>query len=339
LKALSTNPFQQLRAAMGSSASSGTTRELGGGELAQLGAGILGGGLASIGGNKKPPQVKSEDLAAKAAERYSYADEKGGLLRPEVTNKFIDDIQKLAPQTEMGKVMSGDSPFTKIVDKISSIRDKPISLAGAQEFDEGLSEAIEGLLDNGRPTKAARKVMDIQSTFRKAVETSPEEMVIGGKEGFQALKEGRQLWSKSRKLADVERIIARAELSDNPATVIKSGFKTLLLNKNRTRGFSKEELEAVKKAASSGIVSDTARVVFGSRLIPIISTATGGAGAGLAAQGASMASRGISNKAQLGRASALADLIANGKQPKQSNSALRLLGTAQGLNATTQRGN
>jgi len=279
---------------------------------AKLAKGGIGKGIGNVKRiTTKAPVITSDDVSVLASASYKKAEELGGTLTPEFTNQFIADIEKLTPQTEIGKIVGGESPFTKTVEQLQQIKDKPISLEAAQEFDELLGDTVDSLMDQGRLTKQARKVLQIQDRFREGIEKAEPSLISGGKEGFNALKEGRKLWAASRKLKDVERIIARAELIDNPATAIKTGFRNLVTNPKRVRGFTKKEIALMRKAAKTGIVSDILRVTLGSRLIPIFTAATGGGlGTTAAATAGSIAARGIAERATAGRAAAVAQEIA-----------------------------
>lgn len=327
----------QARAALGSSFAAGTTKEAGGGPLLQTLAGIAGGGAASMGGTKKPAQITSDDIKARANVAYQEADAKGGTLSPSFTDNFINEAEKAAPQTEAGKMMFGDSPVSKMIEKMQSLRGKKLSLAEAQEIDEGLGDAIDSYVDNGIVHKQGKKLLDVQTKFRNSIEGAAEGDIVGGKEGFDAWKNGKQLWAQHARLRDVEKIIARAETSDNPAQTIKSGFRTMLNNPNRIRGFSKQEQAAIKKAATSGVVGDTLNTM-GSRLIPIIAASTGfgglagGLGATAAAQAASLGSRGAAARLQTQRAAGLSALIAGTPKPNQMPANLaKALGMTQGI--------
>lgn len=309
---------------------------------------VIGAGLSGVNRalGKRSPVPNADQLRAKASELYKVAEQKGGVLKPEFTNQFVDEIEKLKPQTDIGKIVGGDSPFSKFVEKltgtvdengnvIGGIRNKPITLDAAQELDELLGDAIDGFTENGRVTKQGKKLLDIQSEFRNMIENAGDDMLEGGKEGFQALEDARKLWATSRKLADIERIIQRAELMDNPATGIKSGFRTMLSNPSRMRGYSKAEKAAVKKAAESGFVSDILRTA-GSRLVPIIAGSSGGGLGGAAAgQAVSLASRSAATKMQVGKATNLAEIVANQgqkvtKQPLIPFSGINARGTVTG---------
>lgn len=259
----------------------------------------------------KAPVITSDDIGILASNAYKKADELGGNLTEKFTNRFIENVEKLKPQTAAGRLIGGDDAFTKIVDRLSGLKDRPLTLQAAQEIDEILGDAVDASLEGGRFTKQARKILEIQDKFREGIENATPGQITGGREGFEALKEGRRLWAASRKLEDVERIIARAELTDNPATSIKTGFRNLVTNPKRLRGFSKKEKKLMEKAAKTGVVSDIFRVTLGSRLIPIITAGSGGGfGASTAAAGASIAARGAAERMAAGRAAEVTKEIA-----------------------------
>ena len=64
----------------------------------------------------------------------------------------------------------------------------------------------------------------------------------------------------SLKMNDLERIVARAEQTDNPATGIKSGIRVLMSNATQSRGYSPDELKALKQASERGILGSTFHV-------------------------------------------------------------------------------
>jgi hypothetical protein len=294
-------------------------RAEGAGQGALLGAafGAALPALGAVGGAaknalfNKGQQTTSEEIRKLANQAYKTAETQGGTLTPKFTNQFIAETDKVMPQTEAGRLLAGDNPVTKIVEKIKSLKDRPLSLSEAQEIDEFLGDTIDQFTELGRVTKQGKKLLDVQSSFRNMIEGAAPGDIQGGTAGFDALKEGRKLWSSAARLRDVEKIISRAEMTDNPATAIKTGFRNLYNNPARMRGFNDSEKELIKKASETGVVGDTLRVL-GSRLIPIVTAGSGGGlGATAASQAATMASRGAATKMQLNRATKLADEIAN----------------------------
>lgn len=328
-KALSSRPDIQGRAAVGSTVASGATREAGGGPLAQLIAGVVGGGAASY---EKPSRITSDDLKAKANMAYSRAKEEGATLDSSNTDQFIDEVIKTIPRNEVADALPTDKEVKKLASDLQALRGKPLTLEGAQTMDEYIGDLIDGeILPNGKPTKVGMRLADIQSTFRNTMDNASGS-------GAQSLKEGRKLWSSQARLRDIEKIISRAEMTDNPASAIKTGFRTLANNDKRLRGFSPQEKIAIKRAAESGIISDTLRT-FGTRLIPAITMSSGGGAmnSALATVGSTLSRKGAEG-VQMAKARKIADLIASGAvnvPPKDYTPAF--LGTAQGEKDTLSK--
>jgi len=269
---------------------------------AEYGA-VLGGALPAAGAafnklNTKKVIPKADEVRQLASGLYQKANQLGGTLKPEITNQFLDSIDNLRPQTKIGQMVAGDSEFTKIADRIKGIRDEPLDLQSAQELDEILGNTIDGLMDNGKLTKEGYKVQNIQNNLRDAIENATEDQITGGKEGFDALKEGRSLWSTSLRMKDLERIVDNANTFQVPATAIKSGFRQIVRNPKKFSRYSPEEQKAIKRASETGIVTDILNIA-GSRLGPIISgSAAFATGGPIAAGLASAASYGTSSLAR-----------------------------------------
>lgn len=266
----------------------------------------------SSGKPPPPPQATADDIKGLSNQAYASAEQQGGLLTPQFTDKFLNEVGKMQPQTQAGKMLAGDSAVTKIAEKMQGLKGRPLSLREAQEIDEFLGDAIDDFTTLGVVNKQGRKLLDMQSNFRRMIDDATPADVVGSKAGFESLKEGRRLWASQARLRDIEKIIARAEMTDNPATAIKTGFRNLYTNPARIRGFSDEERGLIKNAAESGMVGDLLRIA-GSRLNPIITTATGAGGLGGAAasQAASMAARGAATKVQVSKAEKVANTVAN----------------------------
>jgi hypothetical protein len=265
----------------------------------------------------KPPVVNADDLKSLASATYKDAAEKGGVLKGWFINNLIGEANKLDKQTTIGKAIGGQSPLTGVKEVLSRFRNKQLDLASLQELDEALSDKIDDFVENGVIKKAGLPLLKLQTSLRKMVDEVNPDMIVGNREGFEALKEGRKLWSKAARLRDVERIITRADMSDNPATALKTGFRTLFNNAEKLKYFSPQERKMIADAAKSGVVGDTLRTM-GSRLIPIGSVVAGGGVAGVgASQMATMASRDFATRAQLLKANKLAEEIVNSAIPQK----------------------
>lgn len=280
---------------------------------------LAGGAIVPTGGKllgaPKIDSMNADEIKALSQATYKEADNKGGILKPDLTNKFIDEVQKMAPQTGPGKLLSGDSASSKVSEIIQQFRDKHLTLKSAEEIDQALSDKIDDFYVDGRLKAQGKKLLDIQDKFREVINDASPNDVLGGKDGFDALAKGRELWAAQTKLRDIEKIFTRAESMDNPATAIKNGFNTLQNSASRMRGFNAAEKAAIASAAKSGLMTDIAKT-FGSRLIPILAASTGGGLTGTAAAAATaMASRGLATKIQMAKGQKVAGLVASRALP------------------------
>lgn len=264
---------------------------------------------------RKIPQT-SQEIQDLATQSYKQADELGGNLSPSFTNEFLDSIEIAKPKPIAGKVLTNeDQAFIKSVEDFADLRNSPLNLGDAERIDKALTSKITAALNNGRATPESRVLNEIQRKFRNALENPKEGFVVGDRKGIDAYRKATSLWAQSAKLRDIEAIILRAEMTDNPATALKTGFRNYYNNIKKSRGHSEEERKLIKKAAESGVVTDLLKT-FGSRLIPLIAAASGqGLGATAAGTASSMASRSLATKNQMMRAEDVIRAIANRNQP------------------------
>lgn len=267
----------------------------------------------------KPEIPTAEGIRGLASQAYQAADQQGGMLNPSAVNTAITKAGAVAPQTLEGRAFAGASPSTQALSDLSQFRDKPLSLKSVQEIDEDLSERMEGQVDpkTGILNKQGYKLLQIQQALRDASDNAGENDLVNGA-GFKSWKQGQQLYSASMRMGDIDRIMARAEQTDNPVTAIKTGFRTLANNPSRLRGYTTEEIAAINDAAKTGIITNGLRLA-GSRLGPIAAGAAGLASGGplgaLAATTAdyalSGAARAGANAIQRGKGNAVRETIAN----------------------------
>lgn len=261
--------------------------------------------------DQKIRRLTAEELRKRSSEYYKQADELGGALKPEITNKWLEQIAENDFTDELVKEAQnklGGGAANKVKEVFEIFKNQPMTLQRHQQLDELLGNLVE--YDLGRPTKEGMEILDIQHALRNIIEEATDADIVGDKAGFEALKKARKLWSRSLRLKDIEKIMQRAEMMDRPDTGIKTGMRTLANNEKRLRGFSKAEIAAIKKAAETGGLQELLKT-FGSRLIPVIATGTGGSAAGVAASYAVPAlSRKASEAVKFGQAENIANMVA-----------------------------
>jgi hypothetical protein len=276
---------------------------------AATGAVTKAGQLASAAKEAiSPGRITADDLKTYASAQYNKANQLGGELKPQVADRFVDQLQSIRPQTAAGQIISGEDELSKLIERAQELRGKPISLQAAQEIDEGLGDLIDKHVVLGKPSKEGVKVMEAQRLFRDMIESAPEGDVIGGQEGFQSLKEARKVWAAQSSLREVQKIVSRAEMTDNPAIAIKNGFRTLANNEKRMRGFSAKERIAIMKVAEASDTIDALRTFGGRFIAPLAALKFGPAGGALAHIGTSISRKGATGL-QLRKANKVSNLI------------------------------
>jgi len=275
---------------------------------------ILGGALGRVGAR---PEVKSEPLSQQAIKdvaqtAYKQAEALGGSFKPEFTDKLVNTAESMLPRDAKVAGMEVYKPLRDAAAEIKRFQGEPMTLERVQALDEALSMMIDGHTELGKVKKSGYPLVELQDKFRDMVESYGNDAKQGG-EGFQALKDGRELWAAQMRQNDIERILTRAESMDSPAQGIKSGMRTLMMNPKRFGRYSKPEQAAIKRASQTGVAGEVMRLL-GSRLVPIIAGGTGlaaggGIGAAAAAYGVSTAARAGAAKLQKNRVDAVSKAI------------------------------
>lgn len=235
-----------------------------------------------------PPQnmpsiiANSGDAKAISNAWYKIAESKGTgtALTPQAADKMIDAAQSVQ-QTEAGKAVAGDNAVTGLQSRLQALKGKPLTLQSVQEMDEAMTGLIDKEYGVTGLSKVGAQLQNIQQAWRNTYGNVGADDVTGGSEGFAALQPARQAWSTAMKMQDLERMQARAEGTQNPTSSFKTQVNNFV-NSAKSRGWSDDEIAALKDAADRGAIGGALHVL-GSRLLPHVGGAVGatlGAGIG-----------------------------------------------------------
>jgi hypothetical protein len=262
------------------------------------------------------------DLATSAGAKrvanyyYKKAEEEGGILTPQFTDRFIDNVNKNLPQTEMGRAVAGESEAAALAKRLQDQRGKPMTLQALQEADEGITGLITKEWGPKGISKDGLRLQETQRGLRDQIMSAGEGDIEGGAAGFDALSKGRRAWSASMLLRDLEAIQERASRTEQPSTSIRTQVRTLLGNASKARWYSPEEIAALEDAAQRGVLGGAFHVA-GSRLVPMLAGTIGfstsgpigaliqGGAAGLVSAGA----RSVATRLQEGRLGRVSDIV------------------------------
>lgn len=240
------------------------------GFLGGFGGNILGEGISAgvgkIAGmfNKKPQPLTADQLRQAGATAYQNAKNAGVIFKPEAVNRLrqtvYDDMAEFGfhPTNQPGAgVAYGE------LERLSK---------GGNVSLEGL-EALRRMASNGyTPTNPSnnellRRITDRIDEF--ASSAGPNDILAGNAQAAtDALAEGRDFWSRFRKLEKVQELIDRAQRQasstgsgGNVENATRQQLRRILDNKKMMRGFTPDEIQAIEAAVFGTPAQNTLRLV------------------------------------------------------------------------------
>jgi hypothetical protein len=199
-------------------------------------------------------------LARQSGALYEKARQSGVVVKSDAMRPLLDDISSVG---------SLDDDFTpdalKVIGRLTSkleAGDLPLGELEALHRRAGLAitkNRIANPADAGAAGKIAQKVDEFMMNI-------PDDAVIakaGEKdEAVETFRQARTLWKQYRNSERLQEIVAKAEIAENPAGAIRSGFRSILNNKNKRATYSKAELQVMRQ-----VISDTKAGGWVQRLI------------------------------------------------------------------------
>ena len=281
------------------------------GDLSDAALGAVGGAAFPLAGAgiKKVVQKtifpNSNVVRNTASKLYKKADELGAKFSPETRKDVLEKSRELIINDPATLEQMGSDDITKEILKFAEGKED-LTLATFQNLDKIYGNKAHMAFSSG-DFNSARKFGDLQHNIREAVVN--EKNIIGSAEGVTAQKEATRLWSIQSKMDDIERIVENSQYAAVPATAIRTGFKRLATNDKLLRGYTKQEIEAIKKAAKTGKI-DSITHTFGSRLMSLVGAGVGGIQGAAIGHGISSAGRASSEALRKADASKVTRLLA-----------------------------
>lgn len=338
-------PAMQARAAVGSAGAAGGTRELGGGPIAQTMAGLGGGYLATRTPftPEQQEQPISQLLKSDARDAFADADTSGANFNQASSQQLPNDIESAMAKTgKMNARLHGDT-ISVLDDLKNDAQDGNLSLEDLHQYRQNFQEVINNNLHpNGgmKPDamKANQAIDAIDNMIDNAKNNPSAYIKNGSPEALDSFQNGLSLWAKSARANDIERIMDRADMMEQPATALRTGFRTLASNPKRMNMFDDESQDLIRSAADVSMPVEILRGL-GSRLISAVAAGTGHIGGAVVAQAGGAIPRNLATQMQMNRAQAVLDNIARPNslmQPMADYSGQ--LGASQGMLPVYQYG-
>jgi len=194
----------------------------------------------------------TKELAKKSKRSFEAAEEGGALLKKDSYNNLLYDMADMVEREGVAeglhaKVFGVMSAISKRGNKNQSMRDlqiarRQIGIAARS------SEPDEARIGN--------RMLDEFDNYVDGL--SDKDVIAGTVEGAgKSLKKARSLWSRIRKTETIETIIEDADLQASGfENGIRIGFRQLLKNKKRLRGFTKDEKTAMRKIVEGTVAAN-----------------------------------------------------------------------------------
>jgi hypothetical protein len=225
-------------------------------------------GVANIGFRTKAKVPASADIKAQASQLYQKIDDAGVLIKSEPFGQLVDKIKVDIG----GKIRQIRQP--NVVDAINQLDEatgSAMTLRKLQDLRSSISEIK--LSKNMSESKFAGDIIKELDDFVDNLDAS--KLVAPAQGDVEAIKlvpQARNLWKQARKSELLDELYEKAGLQPNAkyddvvfATKLRDQFRNLATNKNKLRGFTEEEVKAIKSAAQGGKIENALRA-FGKPL-------------------------------------------------------------------------
>lgn len=287
--------------------------------LPAAGSLVEGAGKLSTGAIKNLGNAATKDMRPTADQirdisgrLYDKAKNIGAIFTPEASEQAATSVENAVKQSgKLNDRLHGDT-MSVLDDFKNDAANKNLDLEDLQQYRQLFGDVVnKNLYPNGKMMPDAMKASQAQDAIDQFLNKADSNHIVNGStEGIQALNDARSLWSQSARMDDVQRIMERAELSQNPATAMREGFKNLATNGRRIRGFTDDEQALIKQAAQSSLPMEYLRAA-GSRLLGIAGMGSGNLTEMVAAPAVNAAARGLASRMQASRGNDILDALAN----------------------------
>lgn len=196
-----------------------------------------------------------EDLKDASRSIYKEIDNLGAKLKPEVINKMNFDIKKIARDFGFDKDIH--PKVSALLNRFSSERGKSLNLTDI----DTLRKVAQSAASSQDPSERALASQIINKIDDTLDELEPSQAIKGDlSEVGSKYKAARQLWARSRKSELIEEAFRKA---GNQASGFENGirtqFRSILNNKKKLRGFSKDEITQMERVVQGGKLENTAK--------------------------------------------------------------------------------
>lgn len=261
-----------------------------GGAVPAVGSAVksLTGGTGRIYRGLKARDAEALEAAGDAIEQrsqiaYQQMRDSGATFKPGATNIIIEEMGQRLKNDGVLNPRLHDKVINLFEDFKNNAIDENITLEGLDQWRQLFGQVAGEFGDKVN----ARKAAILKEALDDAINNLPDSAFsVGGPEALTALRQARSEWGRQSKFNAIADIVEGAA---GDANKLKRDLEKFRLNPKKTRGWSKEELDALKSASGQtfgeGVMKMLGKFGFdlgsgrgvGNTALPVI----GGIGAGI----------------------------------------------------------
>jgi hypothetical protein len=222
--------------------------------LAGMAAGVLAGGAAGVRrGQELPPVAKQ--LRDEADKAYKRAENVGLVVQPAY-------VQNMASKLSAKAFSDGYDPglHPQVSAVLRRLEDEGANPKTLRELDQlrRIVRAPAGTFDNPDQQRIAKNMVDEFDSLVENISAANVQAGANKDVALSALKQARDVYTKSRKVSIVEDMVDAAQTRGAQQTqagldnTLRNQFVSLATNKKRMASFSKSEQDEIKRIARGG---------------------------------------------------------------------------------------
>jgi hypothetical protein len=188
-------------------------------------------------------QVASDLIKQKSQNAYQAMRESGAILKPQSAANVYRNMQDALTSEKLNPRLH-DKVIGLMEDMKEEVLKGDITVEGFDQWRQLFGEVAGNFTDKVN----ARKARQIMSAMDDAITSvKPDDIITNDPNAITALQTARAEWARKSKFDSISDIVKKSE---GDANYLKRELKKFVNNPKKTRGFTKEELNALNLAAT-----------------------------------------------------------------------------------------
>ena len=225
---------------------------------------VIGRGIERLTRGRPTVAPQIAQLRQQAVENYDLADQAGLVVKPESFARSVADLAEKISKKGADPIITPNASqaLRRMVQQVET--GQPLTLREFQTLRE-IASAARGAA-KAKDATLATDIVDHLDDFLGGV---GKESTLAGDpvQADRALRAARNLWSRTRKAEEIERLLERAAnkapsfSQSGMENAIRNEFRSLAQNEKRIRRFTKAEQAAIQRVARGGKITNFLRNV------------------------------------------------------------------------------